>query len=453
MDAADRAAPNGGSPPPISTPGRRWAARAALGAATAALLTPLIFAGLHSLVLLAIGAAGLAVAMVGLWWALTHQGPVRVAGECVAVLAIIAVAAIYIAHHFLWIVLLAAGLWLVAGVSARAALRGSDARMHEYDVAPPKRPFIVMNPRSGGGKVGRFDLVNRARALGAEVAVLEGPGHVDVAALARDAVAGGADLLGVAGGDGTQALIAGIAVEYDLPFLVISAGTRNHFALDLGLDRDDPSRCLDALTDGVELHVDLGAVNGRPFVNTVSFGAYAAVVQSAAYRDAKTRTALRELPDLLLGHVGPRLHADAGRVRIDGPQAVLVSNNPYSDVGTGDLAGLGRRPRLDHGHLGVVGIRIDSAIQAAGLLRGAGLTTVVAREVTVHADAADIPVGVDGEALILPTPVRCVSRPGVLRVRVPRDRPGRVIRPPLDWHRVRQLAGGLIRHAGTRHVG
>ena len=106
-----------------------------------------------------------------------------------------------------------------------------------------------MNPRSGGGKVVRFDLKHKAEALGAEVTLLDGPGYVDVAALVRDAVAGGADLLGVAGGDGTQALVAGIAAEHDIPLLVISAGTRNHFALDLGLDRDDPSTCLDGATE------------------------------------------------------------------------------------------------------------------------------------------------------------------------------------------------------------
>ena len=88
--------------------------------------------------------------------------------------------------------------------------------------------------------------------------LLDGPGIVDVEALARKAVADGADLLGVAGGDGTQALVAGVAAEHDLPFLVISAGTRNHFALDLGLDREDPATCLDGLSDGVELRVDLG---------------------------------------------------------------------------------------------------------------------------------------------------------------------------------------------------
>src|SRR5664279_3913233 len=118
---------------------------------------------------------------------------------------------------------------------------------------PSRQPFIVMNPRSGGGKVVRFDLKNKAEALGAEVRLLDGPGYVDVAALVREAVERGADLLGVAGGDGTQALVAGIAAEHDIPLLVISAGTRNHFALDLGLDRDDPSTCLAALTDGEEV--------------------------------------------------------------------------------------------------------------------------------------------------------------------------------------------------------
>ena len=180
-------------------------------------------------------------------------------------------------------------------------------------------------------------------------------------------MAEGADLLGVAGGDGTQALVAAVAAEHDVPLLVISAGTRNHFALDLGLDREDPSRCLDALHDGVELRVDLGFIAGRPFVNNASFGAYAAIVQSPAYRDDKARTTLDQLPGLLAGHEGPRLVARAENVTVQGPQAVLVSNNAY---GMGDIAGLGRRARLDRGTLGVFAVTVSSAAQAAGLLRG-----------------------------------------------------------------------------------
>ena len=235
---------------------------------------------------------------------------------------------------------------------------------------------------------------------------------MDVAALARQAVADGADLLGVAGGDGTQALVAGIAAEHHLPFLVISAGTRNHFALDLGLDREDPAACLDGLTDGEELRVDLGIIGDRTFVNNASFGAYAEVVQSPAYRDDKRGTTLQMLPDLLKGHHGAHLTAHAADTTIDAPQALLVSNDPY---GMGDVAGLGRRARLDAGTLGVVAIRVDSARQAAGLVRrghGTGLTVLTAEQVTVDADTPQIPVGIDGETVMLPTPVRCTIRPG-----------------------------------------
>ena len=273
--------------------------------------------------------------------------------------------------------------------------------------------------------------------------MLEGPEIVDVAALATKAVAEGCDLLGVAGGDGTQALVAGIAAEHDLPFLVISAGTRNHFALDLGLDREDPSTCLDALTDGEELRIDLGIIGGRTFVNNASFGAYAEVVESPAYRDDKVGTTLQTMPDVLKGHRGARLAARAGDVTVDGPQALLVSNNPYE---MGDIAGLGRRARLDAGALGFVAVTVNSARQAIGLIRrgnGRGLVFGTAEEIIVHADAAEVPVGIDGETIMMPAPVRCAIRPQALRVLVPKDRPG--VPPPkpaLDWPSLWRLASG-----------
>jgi diacylglycerol kinase family enzyme len=427
-----------------ATVAQRWLARLALTAAAAAVLVPPVAAGLRqSLALVLVGLAGLALTAAGAWWALTNKGLVRWLAAALAVLAPLVVLVLYTSRGLLWVVLVALGLLVVAVAAGRAALR-RDAipeRMREHEVPPPSRPFLIMNPRSGGGKVTRFGLKDRAEALGATVALLEGPGTVDVAELARRAVADGADLLGVAGGDGTQALVAGIAAEHNLPLLVISAGTRNHFALDLGLDREDPSRCLDALQDGVELRIDLGVIAGRPFVNNASFGAYAAVVQSPAYRDDKRGTTLDQLPGLLAGQSGPRLVARAENVTVEGPQAVLVSNNQY---GMGDIAGLGRRARLDRGTLGVFAVTVNSAAQAAGLLRGRnsrGLTSLAGREVVIDADAAQIPVGVDGEALVLDTPVRCVVRPGALRVRVPRDRPGVPDpKPIMDWKRLRQMA-------------
>jgi diacylglycerol kinase family enzyme len=440
------------------TPGRatvvqRWLARLALVAAAAAVLVPPVVAGLRqSIALVLVGLAGLALTLAGAWWALSNKGLVRGVAAALAVAAPLTVLVLYTRARLTWVVLLAVGLLVLAVAAGRAAL-GRDAipeRMREHDVPPPRRPFLIMNPRSGGGKVTRFGLKDKAEALGAEVVLLEGPGPVDVGELARQAVADGADLLGVAGGDGTQALVAGIAAEHDIPLLVISAGTRNHFALDLGLDREDPSRCLDALGDGVELRVDLGVIADRPFVNNASFGAYAAVVQSPAYRNDKRGTTLDLLPGLLAGHQGPRLVARAGSVTVEGPQAVLVSNNVY---GMGDIAGLGRRARMDRGILGVFAVTVTSAVQAAGLVRGTqarGLTRLAGREVVVDADASQIPVGVDGEALLLDTPVRCTVQPAALRVRVPRDRPGVPDpKPIMDWKRLRQIALTVHRTGAT----
>ncbi|MFC9238289.1 diacylglycerol/lipid kinase family protein [Streptomyces decoyicus] len=444
---------------------RRWAARLALAAGTSALLVLLVFAGLRSIVLVAVGLAGLAVTAAGLWWVLAHVGVIRVLGLLLAACAPLAVLMLYALAGLLWVVLVSLALWTLAVATGRTALAQDTgpAPPQERPVAPVQRPFLIMNPRSGGGKVEKFHLVDQARALGAEVVVLDPAQPQDVAELARRAVDNGADLLGVAGGDGTQALVAGVAAAHGVPFVVICAGTRNHFAMDLGLDRADPSACLQALTDGVELRVDLGFVDvgeptpegrGRVFVNNASFGAYATVVQSPAYRDDKARTILQLLPDLLTHHSGPRLTVHADAVTVDGPQAVLVSNNPYR---VGDPAGLGRRERLDSGLLGVLGVKVDNAAQAAAMLRGRrgpGLTSTAAQEVVVDADAPAIPAGVDGEALTVPAPVRCWIEPGALRVRVPRHRPG-VPRgkPPMNWRRVRRLALTVGRAAAGRHTG
>ena len=430
--------------PGRATVAQRWLARLALVAAAAAVLVPLLAIGLRaSLAVTVTGVVGLALTAAGVWWALTHKGLVRGLAIAVAVAAPLVVLVLYMSRGLLWVVLVALGLLAVAVAAGRAALRREAVpeKMREHDAPPPQRPYLIMNPRSGGGKVTRFGLKDKAEALGATVALLEGPGPVDVGELARAAVADGADLLGVAGGDGTQALVAAVAAEHDVPLLVISAGTRNHFALDLGLDRDDPSRCLDALGDGVELRVDLGFIAGRPFVNNASFGAYAVIVQSPAYRDDKRGTTLDQLPGLLAGQRGPRLVARAENVTVEGPQAVLVSNNQY---GMGDIAGLGRRARLDRGTLGMFAVTVQSAAQAAGLLRGSrsrGLISLAGREVVIDADTAQIPVGVDGEALVLDTPVRCTVQPAALRVRVPRDRPGVPDpKPIMDWNRLRHMA-------------
>ncbi|MFD8194550.1 diacylglycerol/lipid kinase family protein [Streptomyces wuyuanensis] len=421
---------------------QRWCARLAILAAAAAVVL-LVASGLGGLAMVLLVLAGTVVTAAALWWALTRRGPVRMLAVLLAVAAPLTVVWLQVRSGVLWVLVLCLALGALAAWAGWEALALDVRRKGRPAVAARRaaRPFLIMNPRSGGGKVERFGLKEKAERAGARVFLLDPEHPSDVAAVARKAVADGADLLGVAGGDGTQALVAGVAAERGVPFMVVPAGTRNHFALDLGLDRDDPPRALDALTDGVDLTVDLGTVGDRVFVNNASFGAYALVVQSDAYRDDKVGTALQLFPDVLTHRAGPRLTVRAARTTIASPQAVLVSNNPYR---AGDLASVARRDRLDRGVLGIVSVTVESAAQAAGLLRGErspGFTALTADEVVVEADAPEVQVGVDGEAVTMAVPVRCAVRPGALRVRVPRRRPGvPVARPRLNWRRLAMLA-------------
>jgi diacylglycerol kinase family enzyme len=426
-----------------SGPAQRWLARFSLLAIIATVALVIGSAGYTGLFLVVTGLITATALLAGMYWFLARRGIVRWIGLLVTIGAIVLLIYSYAKADVLVVALISLALMAIAVAAARAALLvGHQPWMPETPVAGATRPFIVMNPRSGGGKVVRFDLAAKARALGADVALLDGPGYVDVAALVRDAVDRGADLLGVAGGDGTQALVAGIAAEHDLPFLVISAGTRNHFALDLGLDRNDPSTCLEALRDGVEVRVDLGMIGDRPFVNNASFGAYAQIVQSPEYRDHKEGTILSMLPDLLTED-GAALTVRVGNTSIDGRQAILVSNNPY---GSGRLIDLGRRNTLDQGVLGVVAGRLATVGGAIDILRrtrSRSVRVLIGTSAVIEADAAEIPVGVDGEALVLPTPVQCTIRPRALRVWLPRDRPGV---PPaksrIEWDRLWRVALG-----------
>jgi diacylglycerol kinase family enzyme len=194
----------------------------------------------------------------------------------------------------------------------------------------PRKPVLIVNPRSGDGKAARYNLAGQCRARGIEPLVFEP--CADLATLAATAVNDGADALGMAGGDGSQAAVAAVAAEHNLPYVCVPAGTRNHFALDLGIDRHDVVGALDAFVDGSERTIDLGRVNGRVFVNNVAMGGYGAVVQAPVYREHKMRTVIEMLPELIgpdaepfdLRYIGPD-----GRA-VDTAVLVLVSNDPYA---------------------------------------------------------------------------------------------------------------------------
>ncbi len=280
-------------------------------------------------------------------------------------------------------------------------------------VDPPRRPVLLINPRSGDGKAARAGLVDRARERGVEPVVL-GPKD-DVETHVANAVSGGADALGIAGGDGSLAPVAAAAAEHDLPFICLPAGTRNHFALDLGIARHDLIGALDAFTEGLERRVDMAEVNGRPFLNNVSLGIYGEAVRRSGYRDVKLRTMLDSV-DEVLSSTTPTpalLVTDDLARQHTSPLVVLVSNNAYA---LDQPLVSGSRPRLDTGRLGIVVLDRPGAERSPVSAWSAPSLEI--------AGTAGIPVGLDGEAVTLPPPLRCTMRPAALRVRISRHHPG-----------------------------
>ncbi len=281
-------------------------------------------------------------------------------------------------------------------------------------VDPPRRPVLFVNPRSGGGRATHANLVEQARERGIDVVVLQT--HQDLAALVGEAVADGADALGVAGGDGSLAAVATAARAHGLPFVCVPAGTRNHLALDLGVDRHDLVGALDAFTDGVERSIDVAEVNGLVFLNNVSLGIYGDAVRQSAYRDAKLRTLAKTAASVLgPGAAVPELQLvdDVGRGHPH-PAVVLVSNNPYA---LSRPLVTGTRPTLDSGRLGIV--VLDAPHPGADPPARAWTAT----RLGVKA-AAPVHAGVDGEAVDLPASLEFVIRPGALRVRISIHHPG-----------------------------
>jgi diacylglycerol kinase family enzyme len=273
---------------------------------------------------------------------------------------------------------------------------------------------LFINPRSGDGKAARARLAERARNTGIETVILNR--GEDLAALASDAAAAGADALGMAGGDGSLAVVAAVAAAHGIPFVCVPAGTRNHFALDVGVDRHDLTGALDAFTDGVERQIDTAEVNGRMFLNNVSLGIYGDAVRSPAYRDAKARTLLETAAEV----IGPSAQAPALRLADDlgnqhrHPAVVLVSNNPYA---LDRPLARGTRPALDSGQLGIV------VLDAPGDNPRVPGRAWNAPRLEINAPAP-VHAGVDGEAVDLDPPLRFASHPAALRVRISPRHPG-----------------------------
>jgi diacylglycerol kinase family enzyme len=411
---------------------RQWAAVAAILVGVGAVVAAGALFWNHWWALLVLVGC-LVVATWSAWYVISRRGLARWVGALVMVAALTGALVALVRDHAGWKVVLVLALGLAASCLARVALGSGQNQLRAQAppgvrMGPARHPVLLFNPKSGGGKANAAFL---AEAHARHIETVGLTAGDDLRELAEAAVAGGADVIGMAGGDGSQALVAAIAAAHHIPYVCVPAGTRNHFALDLGVDRDDVIGALDAFVDGYERPVDLAFVNGRVFVNNVSLGLYASIVQSQDYRDAKMGTAAKMLPDLLGGDYSQfDFHLDGpGEVDRIHPDLIQVSNNVYTLSGIG---GFGARARLDEGVLGIVAIEVRDAsdltrlmaLEAAG--RGSSFagwhqwsdTRLVIRS------AKPIYSGIDGEAVTLDSPLVFEIQRGALRVRIAPHHPG-----------------------------
>jgi diacylglycerol kinase family enzyme len=259
---------------------------------------------------------------------------------------------------------------------------------------------LIVNPRSGVGGPSVEELVRAAEAIGVSAHVLHD--GEDLVELARTV---DADVLGMAGGDGSLGVVAQVAVERDVPFVCIPWGTRNHFAIDAGLAADDPLAALAAFA-GRERRVDIGRFGDRVFLNNVSLGVYGRLVhrRERGRRRDEAFARLRALATSLW-----RDRRWIRRFRIDGQvvhaSVVLVSNNAYLE----ELTSLGERQRLDGGVL---------ALYAARGFRRLHWTEHTAPRFRIEARHS-MHAAVDGEPAVLESPLELRVDPKALRLLVP----------------------------------
>ncbi|HET9173950.1 MAG TPA: diacylglycerol kinase family protein [Candidatus Saccharimonadales bacterium] len=324
----------------------------------------------------------------------------------------------------------------------RQIVAGATAQFHN--------PFLIVNPKSGNGRAIRTNVPQLAAKQGITVLVMQADD--DVATLARNAIAQGADVLGISGGDGSIGAVAQEALKHDVPMVVLPGGTRCHFARDIGLE---PRHIIDALLgyNGVERHVDVASINGRIFLNNASFGLYADIVDHPQYRFHKAKISRQTLQAIASGEKQRYpLRFQHGRKHYTAAVQVLVGVNRYS---FDDVLEFGQRERMDEGVLQVTVLpALDDALvrqllrpmQRVGIRRAgpiAGVEQWVSKTFHVWNAHTALVVGVDGERETYQCPIHIRVLPGALRLYVPpegwRTRAKNPLRPRAVTHAWRVL--------------
>lgn len=276
------------------------------------------------------------------------------------------------------------------------------------------RGVVFVNPRSGREHTSRADLASQFPDHRVEETPAEG-----LDASIRSAIADGAAFVGMAGGDGTVRSGAGPLLGSDVPLLAVPAGTRNHFARQLGIV--DLPAAVRAAAGRIEA-VDVGEVNGRCFINNSAIGMYPQMVER---REAFQRRRLPKRVAQILADVAQLSRGRRFRVSIEGvgyrAWTLFIGNGQYGE----DMLDIATRQSIDEGMLDVRLVRADrllartrviGALILGRLHRSALVVQRTVPELTFEFDTPTVEVALDGEVVTLDAPLHYRSRPGELRV-------------------------------------
>src|ERR687893_92114 len=291
---------------------------------------------------------------------------------------------------------------------------------------------VVLNASSGQGS--SIEATDRLKdifaAAGREARITLATGGAQISSAMRREVADGCDTLVAGGGDGTISTGAAAVLDHDIPLGVLALGTLNHFAKDLGLPMD-VEEAARVVLDGVVCHVDVGELNGRVFLNNSSLGVYPAIVRlRERYRTRiggkwiaavwAALTVLRRNP-FMAGGI-----AIGGKTIIPRTPIALLANNEYRMIGIHAAS----RESLAKGTLALYVLNAEQRpglLQLAGqlLIRGADqvyeLDMLMVQEATVETRRSRLQVALDGEVVVLDSPLEYRIRPKALRLHMPTE--------------------------------
>ncbi len=291
----------------------------------------------------------------------------------------------------------------------------------------PAAATVILNPSAGNPRDTHRQVAAAFAAVGLTVTIETVTG-VAMPMRARQAVASGAEIVVAAGGDGTVSAVASAVAGHSAALGVIPLGRLNHFAKDAGIPVDIAGAAR-VIANGRTMGVDVGDVNGRTFVNNASLGVYPRLVyeREREERQGRSHTVSLALAASRVWLQYRRVRVavvENGMSRVVSTPFVFVGNNEY------ELRGLsfGGRRTLSGGRLHVCmapnvtragAVRVLVAALAGRLESFDQFESVSLSELSVEANRPQLAVSLDGEVVMLNTPLRYRIHPGALGVLVP----------------------------------